>query len=131
MVKTSEEDDPIAVMTVLSTRQHAGQECMKEIRAFLVSKCDGADSKAKVAAAWDAKDTALLLNERLINCPPKIAPPLMQARGLPCAIALLCFYRLNLHVSMHGCTANRMNRSSPCRSTFQCDACMRQYGPYA
>eukprot|EP00877_Chromochloris_zofingiensis_P014484 jgi/Chrzof1/928/Cz01g34040.t1 len=29
--------------------------------------------------AWDAPDTALLLNERLINCPPQVAPPLVQA----------------------------------------------------
>lgn len=29
--------------------------------------------------AWDAPGTALLLNERLINAPPALAPPLLQA----------------------------------------------------
>lgn len=28
--------------------------------------------------AWDAEGTALLVNERLINCPPSLAPPLLQ-----------------------------------------------------
>ena len=29
--------------------------------------------------AWDAAHTGLLLSERLVNCPPQLAPPLNQA----------------------------------------------------
>jgi BCCIP len=29
--------------------------------------------------AWDSPGTGLIINERLINCPPQLAPPLLQA----------------------------------------------------
>ena len=29
--------------------------------------------------AWDAAHTGLLVSERLVNCPPQLAPPLNQA----------------------------------------------------
>jgi hypothetical protein len=29
--------------------------------------------------AWDAPDTGLIINERLVNCPPQLSPPLVQA----------------------------------------------------
>jgi hypothetical protein len=29
--------------------------------------------------AWDAPGTGLIINERLVNCPPQLAPPLVQA----------------------------------------------------
>ena len=28
---------------------------------------------------WEAPDTGLLISERLLNCPPQLAPPLQQA----------------------------------------------------
>jgi hypothetical protein len=32
-----------------------------------------------VCQAWDQSGTGLIINERLINCPPQLAPPLVQA----------------------------------------------------
>ena len=34
---------------------------------------------AALLQAWDASGTGLLVSERLINCPPQLAPPLQQA----------------------------------------------------
>jgi len=78
VVKTSEEDDPIAVMSVLSTAAHGGLACMGQIRAFLERSVPTDADRAALARAWGAPDTGLIVNERLINCPPKLAPPLLQ-----------------------------------------------------
>ncbi len=51
VVKTSEEDDPIAVFTVLSTSRHAGQEWLKQLREFLQSKCTDKTLGAKMEQA--------------------------------------------------------------------------------
>ena len=39
VVKTAQDDDPIALLTVLNTRTHKEQEWMGQLRAFLRSKC--------------------------------------------------------------------------------------------
>jgi hypothetical protein len=39
VVRTAEEDDPIAVMTALSTAQHGGAGFMVQIHDFMLSKC--------------------------------------------------------------------------------------------
>ena len=36
-------------------------------------------SDAALLQAWDASGTGLLVSERLMNCPPQLAPPLQQA----------------------------------------------------
>ena len=36
-------------------------------------------SDARILQLWEAPDTGLLVSERLINCPPQLAPPLQQA----------------------------------------------------
>ncbi|KAG1668072.1 hypothetical protein FOA52_010482 [Chlamydomonas sp. UWO 241] len=78
VVKAAEGDDPIAVFTVLNTLTHKDQDWLKQTAEWLAAHCKDADAKRKLAAALAAPGTGLLLNERLINCPPKIAPPLMQ-----------------------------------------------------
>jgi len=78
VVKTSAEDDPIAVMSVLSTAAHGGLACMGQIRSFLERSVPSDADRAELARAWGAPDTGLIVNERLINCPPKLAPPLLQ-----------------------------------------------------
>ncbi|GAX79701.1 hypothetical protein CEUSTIGMA_g7142.t1 [Chlamydomonas eustigma] len=78
VVKTSEEDDPIAIFTALNTQTHSHQEWFKELKDFLSSSCKDATIKKSISEALSQSGTALLVNERLINCPPKLAPPLMQ-----------------------------------------------------
>ena len=48
VVKTSEEDDPIAVFTVLNTSRHAGQDWLKQLHEFLRSKCTDKTILAKM-----------------------------------------------------------------------------------
>ena len=38
-----------------------------------------AQPKSALLQAWDASGTGLLVSERLMNCPPQLAPPLQQA----------------------------------------------------
>lgn len=129
-MRTGEDEDPIAVMTVLNTMVHAAAPWARQVRAELLAKCPDAaerDLLAKVCRAtaqyapagararwamhamifggspprrqdcarvppgheqrarrplpqaWDSPHTGLIVNERLINCPPQLAPPLLQA----------------------------------------------------
>ncbi len=39
VVKTGEDDDPIAVMTALNTQRYRGTDFAKQIRGFLLGKC--------------------------------------------------------------------------------------------
>lgn len=93
VVKTGEDDDPIAVMTALNTRRYADRPFMREARDFLLKRAStaaaaaaaegggsgGSSLREQFEKAWDAEGTALLLNERLVNAPPALAPPLVQA----------------------------------------------------
>eukprot|EP00882_Tetradesmus_deserticola_P020570 GHRQ01022224.1.p1 GENE.GHRQ01022224.1~~GHRQ01022224.1.p1 ORF type:complete len:254 (+),score=93.39 GHRQ01022224.1:84-845(+) len=79
VVRTGEDEDPIAVMTVLNTQQHSQAGFMGQIRQYVLGKCRDTAVKDKVAKAWDAAGTGLIINERLVNCPPQLAPPLVQA----------------------------------------------------
>lgn len=38
VVKTGEDEDPVAVMTVLNTQRYKQLECMQQIRAFLEAR---------------------------------------------------------------------------------------------
>ncbi|WIA22012.1 hypothetical protein OEZ85_004365 [Tetradesmus obliquus] len=79
VVRTGEDEDPIAVMTVLNTQQHKQAGFLQQIRQYVLGKCKDAALKDKLAKAWDAPGTGLIINERLVNCPPQLAPPLVQA----------------------------------------------------
>jgi hypothetical protein len=79
VVKTAEDDDPIAVMSVLNTQRHAAAPFMPQILEYITSKCSDASVKQQLQQAWSAPGTGLLLNERLVNSPPQIAPPLVTA----------------------------------------------------
>ncbi|KAF6251994.1 p21-C-terminal region-binding protein-domain-containing protein [Scenedesmus sp. NREL 46B-D3] len=79
VVRTGEDEDPIAVMTVLNTQQHKQAGFMSQIRQYVLGKCKDAVVQGKLAKAWDAAGTGLIINERLVNSPPQLAPPLVQA----------------------------------------------------
>lgn len=78
VVKTAEDDDPIAIMTVFNTLLHKEKAYMQQTADYLCSKCSDAAVKADLRQALGAQGTGLIVSERLINCPPKLAPPLLQ-----------------------------------------------------
>ncbi|KAI8463810.1 MAG: p21-C-terminal region-binding protein-domain-containing protein [Monoraphidium minutum] len=79
VVKTGEDDDPIAVMTALNTQRYAERPFMREVRDYVLAKCGDEAVRRQFEEAWGAAGSGLLLNERLINSPPSLAPPLVQA----------------------------------------------------
>ncbi|MEW5301773.1 MAG: hypothetical protein WDW36_004611 [Sanguina aurantia] len=74
VIKCSNDDDPLAITTALNTHTHRAAAFMPQIRAFIASKCKG-DAKEQILKAFDSEGTGLILNERLINSPPSLAPP--------------------------------------------------------
>eukprot|EP00798_Chlamydomonas_sp_ICE-L_P005813 gene5814-6100_t len=78
VVKTTAEDDPFAVFTALNLEKHSAQEWVKELKAFLESNCKDSEMRAKVSEVFKSSDVAIMLTERLMNAPPKLAPPLLQ-----------------------------------------------------
>uniref|UniRef100_A0A7S0YF68 Protein BCCIP homolog n=1 Tax=Polytomella parva TaxID=51329 RepID=A0A7S0YF68_9CHLO len=77
VVKTAEDSDPIAVLTVLNTLNHKDKDFMSQTKDFLFSKCK-TEYKDKIEKMFSEKGNGLLVSERLLNCHPKIAPPLVQ-----------------------------------------------------
>ncbi|GIL56481.1 hypothetical protein Vafri_11840, partial [Volvox africanus] len=80
VVKSSEEDDPFAVLTAFNTCQGiaAGSVWLTQLREYLTAGCSDPATREKLSKALSGPGTGLLVSERLINCPPQLAPPLMQ-----------------------------------------------------
>ncbi|KAJ3021638.1 Mss4p nuclear export [Thoreauomyces humboldtii] len=75
-VKVVDEQDPYALMTVLGFAQHGEAEGVKEVKAYL-------SEKARKAGCGDQFDSILpdagwIINERLINMPAQIVPPMLK-----------------------------------------------------
>jgi len=70
--------DPIAVVTAVGLEGYRSAPFASGVRDFVLARAEAAGKRAAFEAAWDAPRAALLLNERLVNCPPQIAPPLVQ-----------------------------------------------------
>ena len=51
MVKTAEDDDPIAIMTVFNTLLHKDKPYMQQTADYLCSKCSDAAVKAELRQA--------------------------------------------------------------------------------
>lgn len=62
VVKTSEEDDPIAVFTVLNTVGHKEQEWMKQMQNFVAKSCKEESLKKKLA---EVRDTSSAVSSNL------------------------------------------------------------------
>ncbi|KAJ3178038.1 Mss4p nuclear export [Geranomyces variabilis] len=88
-VKTEENPDPYAVMTALSFATHANHEGIAAVRAYILDSArkaigggsvgDSASSIAeKVQGVLDGGKAAWVVNERLINMPPQVVPPMMN-----------------------------------------------------
>ena len=79
VVKSSEEDDPFAVFTVLSLATHQSENWLEQVKSHMKSSCKSESLRKKLEEAFtDGTSTGLLVNERLMNSPPKLAPPLVQ-----------------------------------------------------
>lgn len=78
----TDKDDPLGVLTCLGLAQHSAKPYMQDCLKFLKDKTKQHDKAAlaKLEAALKAPDKlGLVVSERLSNCPPQVAPPLMQA----------------------------------------------------
>ncbi|GFR40420.1 hypothetical protein Agub_g994, partial [Astrephomene gubernaculifera] len=80
VVKSSEDDDPFALLSAFNTTRGpaAGSAWLGQVRDYLRSRCSDPDTRDKLDKALSGPGTALLVSERLINCPPQLAPPLVQ-----------------------------------------------------
>ena len=78
VIKCGEGEEAIGVTAVLPLSSHSKLKSLGELKAFLSDHCP-AETKAKLEAAWGAPGAALLISERLLNCPPQLAPPLMES----------------------------------------------------
>ncbi|KAL4419026.1 hypothetical protein ABPG77_010013 [Micractinium sp. CCAP 211/92] len=77
VIKCGEEDDPIGVSTVLNLSRHGGSKPLQELRSFLLAAAGG--HRDRLEKAWSAPATGLVINERLVNCPPELAEPLQDS----------------------------------------------------
>ncbi|GAB4823115.1 hypothetical protein N2152v2_010161 [Parachlorella kessleri] len=78
VIKCGEDDDPIGVCTVFNLKQHSHLKSLVELKSFLLARCSDDRCKDALQKAWSALGTGLVVSERLINCPPQLAPPLQQ-----------------------------------------------------
>jgi hypothetical protein len=69
-------DDAYAFATLLPMVQHAHKDWARALKAYLLRKASKDEAAlAALTAAWDSPATlGLLLNERIVNMPPELAP---------------------------------------------------------
>ncbi|KAJ2795256.1 Mss4p nuclear export [Coemansia helicoidea] len=75
-VKMEDDADPYAFMTAVGLRAHAGKKVVQQITGYLRRK----DKGGRLGAVLDGH-SALLLNERVVNMPPQIVPPMLRMLG--------------------------------------------------
>lgn len=73
-----EDDDPIAVLSVLAPAKHRSLQCWSQITDFITTSCSDRLLVHNLATALRQDSTALIVSERLINCPPQLAPPFVK-----------------------------------------------------
>ncbi|GAQ80747.1 hypothetical protein KFL_000610250 [Klebsormidium nitens] len=81
VIKTTEDEDPIGLLTVLAFERYKDTEPTKQIVRFLRLRCKKDEHTAgKLEVLLDGKKgrVGLLVSERLINVPLDLAPPLHQ-----------------------------------------------------
>lgn len=79
VVKSGEDEDPIGVVSPLNLQRYRDLEALQQIGQHLLEHCSDAKRKQQLSTALQDPGTGLLVNERLVNAPPQVAPPLMQA----------------------------------------------------
>ncbi|CAD7704099.1 unnamed protein product [Ostreobium quekettii] len=80
VVKTGQESDPVGVISVLNIQRYSSLGCIAELKGFILSHCPGqGGEKEQLSQVLSSPHTGLLINERLLNSPPELGPPLQQA----------------------------------------------------
>uniref|UniRef100_A0A0D6R6Y3 Protein BCCIP homolog n=1 Tax=Araucaria cunninghamii TaxID=56994 RepID=A0A0D6R6Y3_ARACU len=80
VIKT-DEDSLFGVITVLNFARYKDQQCIMELRKFLLDKCLGNDDRIGLKAFLEEhpQDVGLLICERVVNLPFELIPPLYDA----------------------------------------------------
>ncbi|TPX58566.1 hypothetical protein SpCBS45565_g07966 [Spizellomyces sp. 'palustris'] len=76
-VKVDDEQDPYALMTVINLDIHKDKDCVKDIKGWLLDKSKKNDAVHERMVQIVEK-AGLIFNERLINMPPQIVPPMLK-----------------------------------------------------
>ncbi|KAL2635317.1 hypothetical protein R1flu_006796 [Riccia fluitans] len=78
VIKTSDDDNPIGILTALNLARYKDRRCMKEICQYLLKNCTSSSEKEKLEAMWNqqAKRVGLIVSERLVNIPVDLVPHL-------------------------------------------------------
>ncbi|KAJ9049169.1 Mss4p nuclear export [Entomophthora muscae] len=81
-IKTDDDDDALAIFTVLNINVHDDKPCIRQIKDYILSNASKNPEFQKVASTLFRPDSpqhiGLLLNERLINMPVQLIPPMYK-----------------------------------------------------
>lgn len=78
VIKCGEDEDVIGVTCALTLQEYEKLKSIEELKGFCTEQCPK-DMLDGMNEAWTSDLTALLISERLLNCPPQLAPPLMES----------------------------------------------------
>lgn len=78
VLKTGSDGDPVGVVSVMNLQRHADVSFLKELRSHLKRRCQDQDTVHVLDGLFTRPGVALLISERLINCPPCLAVPLQD-----------------------------------------------------
>ncbi|GMH32410.1 hypothetical protein BSKO_00244 [Bryopsis sp. KO-2023] len=79
VLKCGEDGSPIGVASVLNFQHYKQLVTLSTVKSFILNRCTNAEEKKKLHSAMESGACGLLVNERLLNCPPQLGPPLQQA----------------------------------------------------
>lgn len=78
VIKVEGQDDSIlGVTSVVSLRRHKDEQCVKDIKKFILGKAQGKDKK-ELERILNDESTGLIVNERIINVPQQTGGPLIE-----------------------------------------------------
>ncbi|KAJ3300434.1 Mss4p nuclear export [Borealophlyctis nickersoniae] len=80
-VKVDGTTDPYALLTVINLNAGKDKECVKAIRSYLLDKSKKSatiQSRLTSLLNSDTSSVGLIINERLLNMPPQVVPPMFK-----------------------------------------------------
>lgn len=83
MVKNDEsgKEQPLGFISAINMHRYKDKKCIKQIKSYFLSHCGGEANQKKLKALFDdtSKPLGLVLQDRVINMPQQLVPPLHQA----------------------------------------------------
>ena len=76
-VKEDEDEDPLGILTVMSLNKAKEFKCLEEMKQHIIKKAPKEEAKT-VKDALNAKNTGLIISERLVNVPQDVGLPLVK-----------------------------------------------------